>query len=104
MDGIIGRFFESFAIVVTAGVLVSLIISLTLTPMLCSKFLAMKEKEVYWLRGLNRFFEKLDTNYKEILAWTLSNRFKVLISSFLIVLVSSILFSKVEKTLVPEQD
>ena len=104
MDGIIGRFFESFAVVVTAGILVSLIISLTLTPMLCSKFLAMQEKEISWLKGLNNFFEKLDKNYKKILTWTLSHRFKVLISSLIIVLASSLLFSKVEKTLVPEQD
>ena len=104
MDGIIGRFFESFAVVVTAGILVSLIISLTLTPMLCSKFLAMQEKEISWLKGLNNFFEKLDKNYKKILTWTLSHRFKVLISSLIIVLASTLLFSKVEKTLVPEQD
>ena len=104
MDGIIGRFFESFAVVVTAGILVSLIISLTLTPMLCSKFLAMQEKEISWLKGLNNFFEKLDKNYKKILTWTLSHRLKVLISSLIIVLASSLLFSKVEKTLVPEQD
>ena len=104
MDGIIGRFFESFAVVVTAGILVSLIISLTLTPMLCSKFLAMKEKEIHWLKGLNNFFEKLDRAYKKILAWTLGHRLKVLISSLIIVLASSFLFSKVEKTLVPEQD
>jgi len=104
MDGIIGRFFESFAVVVTAGILVSLIISLTLTPMLCSKFLTMQEKEISWLKGLNNFFEKLDKNYKKILTWTLSHRLKVLISSLIIVLASSLLFSKVEKTLVPEQD
>ena len=104
MDGIIGRFFESFAVVVTAGILVSLIISLTLTPMLCSKFLAMQEKEISWLKGLNNFFEKLDKNYNKILSWTLSHRLKVLISSLIIVLASSLLFSKVEKTLVPEQD
>ena len=104
MDGIIGRFFESFAVVVTAGILVSLIISLTLTPMLCSKFLAMEEKEIHWLKGLNNFFEKLDRAYKKILAWTLGHRLKVLISSLIIVIASSFLFSKVEKTLVPEQD
>ncbi len=104
MDGIIGRFFESFAVVVTAGILVSLVISLTLTPMLCSKFLAMKEKEINWLKGLNNFFERLDINYKKILTWSLSNRLKVLISSLIIVISSSLLFSKVEKTLVPEQD
>lgn len=104
MDGVIGRFFESFAVVVTAGILVSLIISLTLTPMLCSKFLAMKEKEINWLKGLNSFFEKLDRNYKRILTWTLGHRLKVLISSLVIVIASSLLFSKIEKTLVPEQD
>ena len=104
MDGIIGRFFESFAVVVTAGILVSLIISLTLTPMLCSKFLVMQEKEISWLKSLNNFFEKLDKNYKKILIWSLSHRLKVLISSLIIVLASSLLFSKVEKTLVPEQD
>ena len=104
MDGVIGRFFESFAVVVTAGILVSLIISLTLTPMLCSKFLALKEKEINWLKGLNIFFEKLDSNYKRMLTWTLSHRLKVLISSLVIVLASSLLFSKIEKTLVPEQD
>ena len=104
MDGVIGRFFESFAVVVTAGILVSLIISLTLTPMLCSKFLALKEKEINWLKGLNSFFEKLDRNYKRMLTWTLGHRLKVLISSLVIVLASSLLFSKIEKTLVPEQD
>ena len=104
MDGVIGRFFESFAVVVTAGILVSLIISLTLTPMLCSKFLALKEKEINWLKGLNIFFEKLDRNYKRMLTWTLGHRLKVLISSLVIVLASSLLFSKIEKTLVPEQD
>ena len=104
MDGVIGRFFESFAVVVTAGILVSLIISLTLTPMLCSKFLALKEKEINWLKGLNIFFEKLDSNYKRMLTWTLGHRLKVLISSLVIVLASSLLFSKIEKTLVPEQD
>ena len=104
MDGIMGRFFESFAIVVTAGILVSLIISLTLTPMLCSKFLAMKEKEVSWFKSLDIFFKKIDMTYKKILSWSLSHRLKVLITSLIIVLASSILFSKVEKTLVPEQD
>src|SRR5690606_19014852 len=42
MDGIIGQFFESFAIVVTFGVLVSLFVSLTLTPMLCSRYLKVQ--------------------------------------------------------------
>jgi HAE1 family hydrophobic/amphiphilic exporter-1 len=43
MDGIIGKFFESFAVVVTVGILVSLIVSLTLTPMLCSRYLKLND-------------------------------------------------------------
>jgi len=39
MEGIIGKFFKSFAVVVTFGILVSLMVSLTLTPMLCSRYL-----------------------------------------------------------------
>jgi len=44
LEGIVARFFQSFAVVVTVGVLVSLFVSLTLTPMLCSRFLEPSEK------------------------------------------------------------
>ena len=44
LEGIVARFFQSFAVVVTVGVLVSLFVSLTLTPMLCSRFLDVRPK------------------------------------------------------------
>jgi hydrophobic/amphiphilic exporter-1 (mainly G- bacteria), HAE1 family len=104
MDGIIGRFFESFAVVVTAGIIVSLIISLTLTPMLCSKFLSMKERKIPWLEKLEQFFNKLESNYKRLLVWTLNHRIKVLLISLLVVLSSGLIFPKVKKEFVPETD
>ena len=50
VSGILGQFLRSFAVVVTFGVLVSLFVSLTLTPMLCSRYLDVQEKHgrVYW--------------------------------------------------------
>jgi len=104
MEGIVGRFFESFAIVVTSGVLVSLIVSLTLTPMLCSKFLAKKEKPISFLSKFDKGFIGLENSYKKSLTWSLNHRWKVLLVSFLIVLSSGFFFSKVEKTFLPEQD
>ena len=104
MEGIVGRFFESFAIVVTSGVLVSLVVSLTLTPMLCSKFLEKKEKTVSFLSKFDNTFMKLEKFYKQVLTWCLNHRWKVLLLSFLIVLSSGFFFSKVEKTFLPEQD
>ena len=104
MEGIVGRFFESFAIVVTSGVLVSLVVSLTLTPMLCSKFLEKKENPISFLSKFDSTFMKLEKFYKQVLTWSLNHRWKVLLLSFLIVLSSGFFFSKVEKTFLPEQD
>ena len=114
MDGIIGRFFESFAVVVTAGILVSFLVSLTLTPMLCSKFL-VKETAVKNLpndksqankikKGMQTFFVSLEKLYAKILSKTLNNRWKVLFLSLLVVLSSSYFFSEINKELVPETD
>ena len=114
MDGIIGRFFESFAVVVTAGILVSFLVSLTLTPMLCSKFL-VKETAVKNLpndksqankikKGMQTFFVSLEKLYAKILRKTLNNRWKVLFLSLLVVMSSSYFFSEINKELVPETD
>ena len=44
MGGIVGRLFREFALTVTAAIAVSVVVSLTLTPMLCSRFLAPHER------------------------------------------------------------
>ena len=95
MEGIIGRFFESFAVVVTSGVIISLIVSLTLTPMLCSKFLIKQNFDTGWNKKkskknfiadkLGRFFALLEKKYSNILKNSLNNRWKVLLLSLLVV-------------------
>lgn len=104
MEGIIGQFFESFAVVVTFGVLVSLFVSLTLTPMLCSRYLRVQTKHGKLYNVLDRFFHRMDAFYVKSLRWSLAHRWKVIFVTVLIVLSSGILFSKVSKEFVPESD
>jgi len=104
MEGIMGKFFKSFAVVVTYGVLVSLMVSLTLTPMLCSRYLKIEHqhgKLYYWLDGM---FNRMDRIYIKLLGWALLHRWKVVIATLLVVASSGFFFSKVQKEFVPEAD
>src|SRR5574341_818309 len=60
MKGIVGKFFYEFGITVTVAVLVSLFVSLTLTPMLTSRFLSYQKKHGKLYMFLERVFDKLD--------------------------------------------
>ena len=107
ISGIIGQFFRSFAVVVTFGVLVSLFVSLTLTPMLCSRFLVVAEKghvhgPLY--RRIEAFFMALEAFYRRSLDWTLGHRWKVVFLTLLTVASSFFFFTSVGKAFAPEQD
>lgn len=104
MDGIIGQFFKSFAVVVTFGVLVSLFVSLTLTPMLCSRYLRVGSRHGPLYRAMDRFFHGMDAFYGKSLGWTLAHRWKVVAATLLIVLASGLLFSRISTEFVPEAD
>ena len=105
MDGIMGMFFKSFAVVVTFGVLVSLFVSLTLTPMLCSRYLSVTHKENALYRFFGRMLDKLDAAYRRILHYTLLHRSLVVIVAIVFVIVSGFLSLKyVKKDFVPETD
>jgi HAE1 family hydrophobic/amphiphilic exporter-1 len=105
MDGIMGMFFKSFAVVVTFGVLVSLFVSLTLTPMLCSRYLSVTHKENALYRFAGRGLEYLDTKYKSTLSFALRHRGLVLIITLIFVSLSGFYTLKnVKKDFVPETD
>jgi len=104
LEGILARFFESFAVVVTVGVLASLFVSLTLTPMLCSRFLDVSRKHGPVYRVFDRILEGLDRGYRRLLAWTLAHRGKVMLATLLVVLSSGYFFSSVGKDFIPEED
>ncbi len=105
MDGIIGMFFESFAVVVTFGVLVSLFVSLTLTPMLCSRYLKVGVNETPIYLALGRVLTQLENAYRAILNSALKHRGRVLLFTLIFVALSGYLSLKyVEKDFVPEAD
>ena len=104
LGGIIGQFFKSFAVVVTFGVLVSLFVSLTLTPMLCSRYLRVYRKHGRVYHALDRFFLGMDRLYRYLLDKALRHRWKVVALTMLVVVSSSYFFANVGKTFVPEED
>ncbi len=106
MEGIIGRFFQSFAVVVTVGVIASWFVSMTLTPMLCSRFLVMADKETHGpvYRFLDRSFHLMDRGYVTMLEYALSHRWKVVLFTVAAVLSTGIFFTMVGKEFVPKED
>ncbi len=81
MGGIIGRLLHEFSVVIMMAVLVSGFVSLTLTPMLCSRFVrsqhGRKHGRVYL--ALDRFFERLLSGYDVSLQWALRRRVFVMV-------------------------
>lgn len=105
MDGIMGMFFKSFAVVVTFGVLVSLFVSLTLTPMLCSRYLSVTHKENAIYRFFGQMLNALDKSYRTLLASTLHHRGLVLIFTvFFVGFTGYYTLKNVQKDFVPESD
>lgn len=107
LGGIIGRFFESFAVTVTVGVLASAVVSLTLTPMLSSRFLRVRQKDQQRGRiyhAFDRFFTGMNDGYRHVLGWTLDHRWGVLLLASLVVLSSVFFLADIDKEFVPEED
>ena len=104
LGGIIGRFFQSFAVVVTVGVLASLLVSLTLTPMLSSRYLEVRRRHGTIHAALTRLLRGLDTGYRRLLDAALRHRWKVVVITLLVVLSSGWFFGAIGKTFIPEED
>jgi HAE1 family hydrophobic/amphiphilic exporter-1 len=104
MEGIIGKFFKSFAVVVTFGVLVSLLVSLTLTPMLCSRYLHVHRKHGRFYYWLDDWFSRMDRAYVFLLDLAISHRWKVVLITIVTVLSSAFFFDQVQKEFTPETD
>src|SRR6059058_5160419 len=106
MGGIVGRLFREFAVVLSAAVGVSLIVSLTTTPMMCARLLRSErgEKHGRLHRLSERAFDALLHGYDTSLSWVLRHpRFTMLVAA-LTVAVNVYLFAVVPKGFFPEQD
>jgi hydrophobe/amphiphile efflux-1 (HAE1) family protein len=106
MSGIVGRLFREFAITLSVAVLVSAIVSLTLTPMMCSRLLEAEEKEKHGRLFLasDRFFKAMLRAYEHGLQWVLRHQAFTLGVAAVTLVATIWLYIVVPKGLLPQQD
>lgn len=104
VPGVFGQVFKAFAVVVTCGVLVSLFVSMTLTPMLCSRYLDVEKQHGALYHRLDRILHGMDLFYARTLEWSLTHRWKVIALTTAVVASSAFFFSAVGKTFIPDAD
>ncbi len=108
MPGLVGRLFREFAETLSITILISLLMSLTLTPMLCARFLrhqsASAKRPNWFVRGLESGFDWLLDGYRSSLSWALRHSGIVGIILLLTIALNVFLFVVVPKGFFPDQD
>ncbi|MCC5795498.1 MAG: efflux RND transporter permease subunit [Chromatiales bacterium] len=104
LGGIPGRLFQSFGVVVAGGVLVSLFVALTLTPMLCSRHLDVPETHGPVYGALTRWLDRMERGYARLIERTLRNRWKVVLVTLAIVLTTPLFFRGLGGEFFPPED
>jgi len=106
MSGLIGRLFHEFAITISVAILISGFVSLSLTPMLCSRFLSPEyhSQQSRFYRISERVFDGLLQGYEWTLRPVLKHRRMTLIASGVLVILTVYLFVLVPKGFIPTED
>src|SRR5207244_3697100 len=106
MGGIVGRLFREFAVVLSVAVAVSLVVSLTTTPMMCARFLKSRRGEAHGrlYRASERAFDRLLGAYEVGLAWVLRHPRLTMLVALITVCINVYLYVIVPKGFFPEQD
>ena len=106
MGGIVGRLFREFAVTLSTSILVSMVISLTTTPMMCAYLLrderAEKHGRIYMAN--EKFFDWLLSMYRGSLRWVLDNPALTLAVLFLTIALNVVLIVKIPKGFFPVED
>ncbi|MBJ9975864.1 efflux RND transporter permease subunit [Pseudomonas sp. S75] len=106
MGGIVRGLFKEFSITLAAAIMVSLVVSLTLTPMLCSRWLKPHAagQQTRLQRWSDRLHQRMVARYDRSLGWALRHRRLTLISLLATIALNVALYIIVPKTLMPQQD
>ncbi|HYL35357.1 MAG TPA: efflux RND transporter permease subunit [Bryobacteraceae bacterium] len=105
MGGLIGRLFHEFAVVIMVAILISGVVSLSLTPMACSRFLRPPtERHNALYRASERVFDGMRDFYRWTLRGVLRHRLATLLVAFATVVATALLFNTVPKGFIPNQD
>ena len=103
MTGIVGKFMSSFGYTAAFAIMISLLVSFTLTPMLCSRFLKLgsanhTSSKDTWL------YKVLDRPYAALLRWSMKHRWVIVTVSTVVFLSTYPLFSMIGKDFLPQDD
>ena len=106
MGGIVGRLFREFAVTLSTAILVSMIVSLTATPMMCAYLLKNQrdEKHGRFYQASEKFFESMLNAYRRSLHWVLDHPTPALIVLALTIALNVLLVVVIPKGFFPQQD
>jgi multidrug efflux pump len=106
MGGVVGRLFREFAVTLSAAVIVSLFVSLTMTPMMCARLLRSKEElsSGWFYRKSERIFEAVLGFYRRSLSWALRHGRLMMAMLFVVICLNVFLYIKIPKGFFPQQD
>jgi multidrug efflux pump len=103
MGDIVGRLFREFALTLSAAILVSLVVSLTLTPMMCARLLKQQEKSVLHRRS-ELMFETVRAGYAKSLGWALRHPLLIVALLAAAIGLNVYLYIVIPKGFFPQQD
>src|SRR6185503_2150166 len=106
MPGLIGRLFREFAVTIGVAILVSGFVSLTLTPMLCARFLKGGEGHTEggrW-RSVERIYNASERGYVRSLGWVMAHRPLMLMFGAATLAATVLLFVYIPKGFIPSED
>jgi multidrug efflux pump len=106
MGGIVGRLFREFAVTLSTAVFVSMVISLTTTPMMCAYLLKSERNEKHGrvYAATEKFFDWVLSIYRRSLHWVLEHPLPTLIVLFITIALNVVLIIKIPKGFFPQQD
>lgn len=106
MSEVVGRLFREFAVTLGVTILISAVVSLTLTPMMCARILrhTPEEKQGRFFRGSQRLFDRVIQSYGRTLRWVLNHQTPTLVVAVATLVLTVLLYLIVPKGFFPVQD
>jgi len=104
LEGNVGRLFSEFAVTMTAAILLSAFVALTLSPMLCSQLLSRKEKKTWFSRTVDRAFDRLKNGYLYVLGALLDHMLLGIAIMAAVLASAAWLFTQIPSEFSPQED
>ncbi|MCK9213494.1 MAG: MdtB/MuxB family multidrug efflux RND transporter permease subunit [Rhodoferax sp.] len=106
MGDVVGRLFREFAITLAVAILISAVVSLTLTPMMCARILRRvpESRQGRFFRNSGEWFERLIARYARMLVWVLDRQGATLIVAIATLVLTILLYIAIPKGFFPIQD